>query len=435
MFVIENVERLANNGNELNRRFPVKTQRVTFDLDASFARFAVALAMGACSFLITSDGCFAAEDSARNDAAGKYVSPSAVLAKSVCVFEKGPFPEPVTVSYELTDTEKRAIDVASSVLTDKMLKVDESTRSFINTLFGTHEMEVNGLFCELVRLELTQADRLNGVAWNGLVAFNVEAMRTRDRPSQAWGDWAPGGSMEKRSCFAVAQVRKVRGSLTVTWENFHYIKPEYIARLREVPASQQRSGAPASPLARQVRLRDIAGTPERSIAMINNLTFQKGEEGEVRVTDGKVRIRVLEINKEESSVVALIDGHEVLLTKRQEQMSDSPTDDPQIIQFYQQCGRLIQGLQQYKEFFKRYPAGTKAEIAKALSGQSDEKVVILSNKSSNRNDKGEIVDPWGTPIQFIFSHDTVTIRSAGPNRTFEDSTSAAADDLYWPDKK
>jgi hypothetical protein len=96
---------------------------------------------------------------------------------------------------------------------------------------------------------------------------------------------------------------------------------------------------------------------------------------------------------------------------------------------------LIQGLQQYKEFFKRYPSGTTAEISKALSGQADEKVVILATKSSNKNDKGEIVDPWGTPIQFFFSHNAVLIRSAGPNRSFEDSRSATADDLYRTETK
>src|SRR5262245_62128638 len=104
--------------------------------------------------------------------------------------------------------------------------------------------------------------------------------------------------------------------------------------------------------------------------------------------------------------------------------------DPKIRQFHSDCDDLIKGLQQYKEFFKRYPSGTTAEITKALSGQTDEKVMIIATKDSRKNDKGEVVDAWGTPIQFFFSHNAVLIRSAGPNRSFEDSRSPTCDDLY-----
>ena len=109
--------------------------------------------------------------------------------------------------------------------------------------------------------------------------------------------------------------------------------------------------------------------------------------------------------------------------------------DPKVAEFNDQCDKLIQGLQQYREFFKRYPSGTTAEISKALSGQTEEKVVIMATKNSQKNDKGEIVDPWGTTIQFFFSHNAVLIRSAGPNKFFEDSRSATCDDLYRTETK
>jgi hypothetical protein len=109
--------------------------------------------------------------------------------------------------------------------------------------------------------------------------------------------------------------------------------------------------------------------------------------------------------------------------------------DPKVAEFNEQCDKLIQGLQQYREFFKRYPSGTTAEISKALSGQTEEKVVIMATKNSQKNDKGEIVDPWGTTLQFFFSHNAVLIRSAGPNKSFEDSRSATCDDLYRTETK
>jgi hypothetical protein len=105
------------------------------------------------------------------------------------------------------------------------------------------------------------------------------------------------------------------------------------------------------------------------------------------------------------------------------------TDD-KIIKFNADCDTLILGIQQYKEFVGSYPTGNNSSITKALLGQTEKKVLILAVRRSDLNDKGEIVDPWGTPLQFYFSHNEVLIRSAGPNKAFEDSAVASADDLY-----
>jgi len=53
-------------------------------------------------------------------------------------------------------------------------------------------------------------------------------------------------------------------------------------------------------------LKGITGPAEKRIALINNLTFAKGEEGEVKAGPGKVKIRVLEIR--EKSVIVSIEG-------------------------------------------------------------------------------------------------------------------------------
>ena len=41
----------------------------------------------------------------------------------------------------------------------------------------------------------------------------------------------------------------------------------------------------------------------------------------------------------------------------------------------------------------------------------------------------------GLAIQFYFSHDAVMIRSAGPNKVWEDSRHPGSDDLYRTDTK
>jgi hypothetical protein len=111
--------------------------------------------------------------------------------------------------------------------------------------------------------------------------------------------------------------------------------------------------------------------------------------------------------------------------------------DPQMEQFLADSDQLIRGLQEYRKFVGAYPSGSAAEIASALSGQADstKKVLVLATSLSRRNTKGEVLDPWGTPFQFFFSDHTVLIRSAGPNRIFEDHYSAQGDDLFRSDAK
>ena len=104
--------------------------------------------------------------------------------------------------------------------------------------------------------------------------------------------------------------------------------------------------------------------------------------------------------------------------------------DPKIVKFNADAENLILGLQQFREFTGSYPTGNNIAIAKALLGQTDKKVLILAVRRAEINDKGEILDPWGTPLQFYFSYNEVLIRSAGPNKAWEDSSTSTADDLY-----
>jgi len=72
--------------------------------------------------------------------------------------------------------------------------------------------------------------------------------------------------------------------------------------------------------------------------------------------------------------------------------------DEKVLKFNADCDTLILGIQQYKEFVGTYPIGNNGQIVKSLLGQTDKKVLILAVRRSDLNDKGEIVDPWGTPL-------------------------------------
>ena len=101
-----------------------------------------------------------------------------------------------------------------------------------------------------------------------------------------------------------------------------------------------------------------------------------------------------------------------------------------IAEFNEEANNLLLGLQKYKEITGVYPAGNNLDVARALSGQSPTKVVVILATKIPRNNKGEFLDPWDTPLQFYFSGNSVLIRSAGPNKVWEDSTVPNGDDLF-----
>jgi len=91
---------------------------------------------------------------------------------------------------------------------------------------------------------------------------------------------------------------------------------------------------------------------------------------------------------------------------------------------------LFSALQKYKEHVGSYPIGGNAEVAKALKGQNAKNVIILVGRKNELNDKGEFVDPWNTALRIYFSDSGIMVRSAGPNRRFDDSTTIECDDYF-----
>ena len=91
---------------------------------------------------------------------------------------------------------------------------------------------------------------------------------------------------------------------------------------------------------------------------------------------------------------------------------------------------LFDALQKYKEKVGSYPVGNNAEVVQALQGKNPKNVFIVVGRKMVINTKGEIMDPWGTPLRIYFSGEGVLVRSAGPNKRFDDSTVLNSDDYY-----
>jgi hypothetical protein len=73
---------------------------------------------------------------------------------------------------------------------------------------------------------------------------------------------------------------------------------------------------------------------------------------------------------------------------------------------------------QYSSRFGGNPVGTNPEITAALNGKNPKGIVFLDPDDGLRiNDKGELVDNWGTPFFFHqLSGTEMEIHSAGPDR-------------------
>lgn len=102
--------------------------------------------------------------------------------------------------------------------------------------------------------------------------------------------------------------------------------------------------------------------------------------------------------------------------------------------FNAEVDNLFEAFHQYKQHVGSYPSGSNAEIAKSLlEGTNPKHIIILAVKKAELNAKGEIVDPWGTPLKIYFANNEVLIRSAGPDKQFEDSKTTPNDDYFRSD--
>jgi type II secretory pathway pseudopilin PulG len=99
-------------------------------------------------------------------------------------------------------------------------------------------------------------------------------------------------------------------------------------------------------------------------------------------------------------------------------------------QFNEDIDNLFDALQRYKEKVGSYPVGNNAAIVQSLLGNNPKNLIILVGRKKDLNSKGEIIDPWGTPLRIYFAGEGILVRSAGPNKRFDDSTVLNPDDYY-----
>ena len=75
----------------------------------------------------------------------------------------------------------------------------------------------------------------------------------------------------------------------------------------------------------------------------------------------------------------------------------------------------------YEAEFGTLPSGGSSAVFRVLRGDNPRKVVFLQCRAESVSPDGSMLDPWGTPYKIYFSGKEPLIRSAGPNKQFDDS--------------
>jgi hypothetical protein len=93
-----------------------------------------------------------------------------------------------------------------------------------------------------------------------------------------------------------------------------------------------------------------------------------------------------------------------------------------------ETAQIRAALDTYEAACGGFPAGESSAVFRALRGDNPQKSVFLQCRAGSVSSDGSMVDPWGTPYKIYFSGKEPLIRSAGPNKQFDDSRGKRFDD-------
>jgi hypothetical protein len=93
-----------------------------------------------------------------------------------------------------------------------------------------------------------------------------------------------------------------------------------------------------------------------------------------------------------------------------------------------ETSQIRTALQTYEAAFGAFPSGDSLAVFRALRGDNPQKIVFLQCGAESVSPDGGMLDPWGTSYRIYFSGKEPLIRSAGPNKRFDDSGQKEFDD-------
>jgi hypothetical protein len=93
-----------------------------------------------------------------------------------------------------------------------------------------------------------------------------------------------------------------------------------------------------------------------------------------------------------------------------------------------ETGQIRAALDTYEATHGGFLPGDSSAVFRALRGDNPRKIVFLQCRAESVSPDGSMLDPWGTPYKIYFSGKEPLIRSAGPNKQFDDSGRKQFDD-------
>jgi type II secretory pathway pseudopilin PulG len=82
---------------------------------------------------------------------------------------------------------------------------------------------------------------------------------------------------------------------------------------------------------------------------------------------------------------------------------------------------IVEAGEAYRAEYGSVPQGGATAVLSALRGSNEKERVFLELPAGMTNERGEVVDVWGTPVEiWTTGSQRVEARSAGPNRRFGD---------------
>jgi hypothetical protein len=90
---------------------------------------------------------------------------------------------------------------------------------------------------------------------------------------------------------------------------------------------------------------------------------------------------------------------------------------------------IFTAIEEYKAAFGELPGPNNRTISRSLRGQNPQKMVFLVGPPTSFSREGDFLDTWGTPFKLYFSSNQIIMRSAGPNKHFDDTGDKDFDDV------
>ncbi len=107
------------------------------------------------------------------------------------------------------------------------------------------------------------------------------------------------------------------------------------------------------------------------------------------------------------------------------------TNDERVPGIDTDLASIIVALREFKEEYGSYPSGSNRDIFHALLGQNPRRIFFLNLSPRKVRADGDFLDQWGTPYMIYFSGNAILVRSAGPNKTFDDNRQFRKTDDYY----